>query len=188
MKIHRVSNPLPGRKQNLTGQTFGLLQVDSEVGRNKHNNILWLCKCKCGRTTKATTTDLKCGRKTSCGCNRYRSGSAVYNWTGHGEMSGSYLYTVKCNAKSRNLAFEVAAEELWNLFLNQGRHCAVSGLPMCFGEERTASLDRIDCKQGYITGNIQWVHKDINIMRNKYPVSYFVDMCRVVVAYQSEKE
>ena len=34
--------------------------------------------------------------------------------------------------------------------------------------EQTASLDRIDSTKGYVPGNIQWVHKDINRIKNKF--------------------
>ena len=44
----------------------------------------------------------------------------------------------------------------------------------------TASLDRIDSKKGYIKGNLQWVHKDLNIMKNSYPNQYFIEMCKKV--------
>ena len=33
----------------------------------------------------------------------------------------------------------------------------------------TASLDRIDSTKGYVRGNIQWVHKDINWFKRDYP-------------------
>ncbi len=45
--------------------------------------------------------------------------------------------------------------------------CPLSGWPLTFparGKDRTAtaSLDRIDSNQGYIEGNVRWVHKDVN--------------------------
>jgi hypothetical protein len=40
--------------------------------------------------------------------------------------------------------------------------------------------DRIDSSKGYVVGNIQWVHKHINKMKNKYPQDHFIEMCRLV--------
>jgi len=45
---------------------------------------------------------------------------------------------------------------------------------------RTASLDRIDSSKGYVKGNLQWVHKDINMMKNHYNQKYFIEICKKV--------
>lgn len=44
----------------------------------------------------------------------------------------------------------------------------------------TASLDRKDNTRGYTLNNVQWVHKDVNIMKNTFDRDYFVSMCRRV--------
>ena len=33
------------KKIDLTGQPFGRLVVIREAGRDKHGNVLWLCRC-----------------------------------------------------------------------------------------------------------------------------------------------
>ena len=43
-----------------------------------------------------------------------------------------------------------------------------------------ASLDRLDITKGYETGNVQWVHKHANIMRNVYSIDYFIHLCHLV--------
>jgi hypothetical protein len=45
---------------------------------------------------------------------------------------------------------------------------------------RTASLDRVDSVTGYIPSNVQWVHKDINLMKNRFGQAYFRELCRRV--------
>ena len=49
----------------------------------------------------------------------------------------------------------------------------------------TASLDRIDSNKGYVTDNIQWVHKDINYMKSDLDEQQFIHYCRLVVQRQS---
>lgn len=44
----------------------------------------------------------------------------------------------------------------------------------------TASLDRINSNAAYVTGNVQWVHKHINKMKNDLPEDVFVSMCAAV--------
>lgn len=58
-----------GKKIDLVGKNFNYLTVIQETNQRKQNgSILWLCQCKCGNTTLATSTELKSGHKKSCGC------------------------------------------------------------------------------------------------------------------------
>ena len=52
---------------DLIDKRFGKLVVKSyyDTANNKHR---WLCLCDCGNTCVATTSYLKSGRKTNCGC------------------------------------------------------------------------------------------------------------------------
>lgn len=52
---------------NLVGQRFGRLLVqvrDGNIGRG----AAWLCRCECGKVTRASTGAIKSGHKRSCGC------------------------------------------------------------------------------------------------------------------------
>jgi len=85
--------------------------------------------------------------------------------------------------KRRNLKFEIDKEYVWELFENQNGKCALSGIDIVLDvgsrkREQTASLDRIDSSKGYIKGNVQWVHKDVNSMKMDYTEDYFIDMCK----------
>jgi hypothetical protein len=72
--------------------------------------------------------------------------------------------------------------------------CALSGEAITLPKNRTdfvgggytASLDRIDSSKGYIVGNVQWVHKDINFMKFTFSESRFIDLCKKVVNYQEK--
>ena len=61
-------------------------------------------------------------------------------------------------------------------------HCGCETAVVKIGDKSktTASLDRIDSSKGYTTDNIQWVHKDINIMKNDYGNDYFIEICKKV--------
>jgi len=82
------------------------------------------------------------------------------------------------------------------LFLQQNRKCALSGLELKFAnsakEQRnhkgtTASLDRICSSKGYVAGNVQWVHKDVNFMKQHYPQDYFVELCGKITKNMENK-
>ena len=91
-------------------------------------------------------------------------------WKGYGDMGASYWHSLRISAGKRDLPFEVTMKYLWEIYLKQERKCIFTGLNIAFdrGSRGTASLDRIDSSKGYIVGNVQWVHKDINKIKGKF--------------------
>jgi len=60
-----------GKKIDLTGSTFGYLNVVSEsdpIYIGKQKRVTWMCKCKCGNEVIVTTGALRSGNTKSCGC------------------------------------------------------------------------------------------------------------------------
>ena len=55
-------------KINPEGMKFNRLTVIGPAGTDGRQHRLWECKCDCGGTTFATTSDLRHGHKKSCGC------------------------------------------------------------------------------------------------------------------------
>lgn len=72
-----------GRAINLAGQRFGRLVVVRRNGTAPNRKALWLCKCDCGGSTTAYSTDLRSGHTQSCGC-LMRERTALAN-SKHGE-------------------------------------------------------------------------------------------------------
>jgi dUTP pyrophosphatase len=178
-----VSTSKGGRKPHeLTNKKYGKVLVLKKHGKNSHGDILWLCKCQCGKETIRTASHLLGTPNVSCGCGN-KIGKELYNWTGYEDISGSYLKRIKSNAKSKNRECTVSPEYLWNLYLKQNKKCAISGVDIRFasGSKQTASLDRIDNTKGYIEGNVQWVHKYINRIRSDFSVEYFKSICQTVI-------
>jgi hypothetical protein len=58
------------KKADLTGRTFGRLTVLLELCQPGRRDVRWLCACRCGLLTAATSTRLISGRVLSCGCLR----------------------------------------------------------------------------------------------------------------------
>jgi len=125
----------------------------------------------------------------------YLSGAKNPRWTGHEEMQGAYLTAVKNAAKRRKLEFSVSYEYLWNLFIQQDRKCAYSGVEIFFSRNNiehingdyTASLDRINSSLGYIEGNVQWVHKRVNVMKGNMEEQEFLDFCEAITFKNKEQ-
>ncbi len=95
---------------------------------------------------------------------------------------------IKSVARRRKIQFSVSTEYLWELFCRQNGKCALTNISLELPESSwdvkhgvgTASLDRIDSSVGYIEGNVQWVHKEINMMKQDLTQTHFVEMCRLV--------
>lgn len=67
--------------QDLTGQTFGYLTVESYAGK-KGKRTAWNCRCVCGNTTVVTGTHLKDGHTKSCGCKASELSNRMEDLTG----------------------------------------------------------------------------------------------------------
>lgn len=120
-------------------------------------------------------------------------GKKSLGFTGYEDISGSFVARLKAGAFQRNLSYELSNKFLWDLFIKQNKKCCLSGLDLYFtfsfkeDESGTASLDRIDSTKGYVEDNVQWVHKDINMMKRVFSDNYFIDTCiKVVDTFRSK--
>ena len=193
----KVAKPRSGIKQNLIGKRSGKLTVIKQSGRDKHKRVLWECECNCGNKTLVTTHYFNCGKKTSCGCTRKALGKENRGWTGYENISGSFWATIKSGASKRCLDFKITIQEAWEIYLNQEKKCALTGISIEFAlsqrkngdrTKATASLDRIDSTKGYLLANIQWVHKDVNMMKNKFNQDYFIETCSLIFRRNCESK
>lgn len=163
------------------GRTFGLLRVLRRLPAGGRNTV-YECRCKCGNLRNVTRANLSNGQK-SCGCIQKARGSSHFHFKGHGEISLRYWNNLRRHAGKRNRTFKLTIEEAWNLFLAQDRKCKLSGLPIAFRsntDDATASLDRIDSKRGYVKGNVQWLHKDVNRMKLDHTQEKFISLCELI--------
>lgn len=190
--------------QNLIGRRFGKLVVLSYVTeRTDKRKARWQCKCDCGKEHIVQGNHLKSGNTKSCGCLHKLQGKDSPFFKGYGEIPLDYFSTVRRGSKGggkfnrREKEFNITIEYIWGLFLKQNRKCALSNLNIGFEGTRlenkctstsrfTASLDRINSSLGYIEGNVQWIHKDINIMKNSFDLNDFLKYCRLITEHTHE--
>jgi len=78
------------------------------------------------------------------------------------------------NVKKRNKEFNLTLEDLKLIWEQQEGKCSYLGIKLnlnSYGKIKkdpitSASLDRIDSSKGYVKGNIQWISRAINYMKN----------------------
>lgn len=182
---------------SMVGTKIGYLKIVSIRPLNdKHRRVMALCQCDCGNKKEIRCDSLKDGKYVSCGChskNRWNTVASLnHQFKGMGELRGTYYSRLRRMAEKRNLEFSVSLKELWELFLKQKGLCALTGVAIGFGRvyyanETTASPDRIDNSKGYISGNIRWVLKDINMIRGSYDSEYFIKLCNLVAQQNPRK-
>lgn len=188
--------------EEILGKKFGKLTPIKAVSGN-HKHKVWECKCDCGGSIDALATKFVRGYIKTCGCESKK-------WKGYKEIPGSFWNDIKQGAKIRNYELAISIEYAWEIYVKQDKKCALSGVPLFFNtvrnpvgmhrkdvehvppikNERTASLDRINSDMGYVEGNVQWVHKSINMMKRDFNQQEFLDWCKKITDYLTigEKE
>jgi len=161
------------------GKQYGQWQVISDtIKRSTNRKTYWEVRCKCGKETFRSAETLIKGTSKSC---KSCSKTSTYH-----TFAYSYLKRIKSRAEKIKVDFDLTVEYLWDLYEMQDAACALSGLHIRFSNswaslaDQTCSLDRIDSTKGYIQGNVQWVHKDINFMKHTFGQNYFIEMCKKV--------
>lgn len=175
-----MRNAYISHKVPMVGERINKWEViDSDIIR-KYGRRYVMVKCTCGSGIEKLLPYHHYIDKKSKGCCKC---SKFFTNKGYGDISGSQWGLIKSSALKRNISFDITIEYAWDLFLKQNKCCALSGVELAFAptsmkcdkKYQTASLDRIDSSKGYIVGNVQWVHKDYNIMKNRFSQKYFND-------------
>ena len=161
------------KKLDLRGQPFGKLTVLRENGRDKHNKVLWLCRCECGNEVTVLGSSLRNEHTTSCGC--YRRERVAEASTTHG-MCKTRIYSVWKSMLKRAGATKGASEEVKRLYQDRGITVCDEWLvfenfrdwALSHGYSDDLEIDRIDNDKGYCPENCRWVtpKENVNNRRN----------------------
>lgn len=173
----------------LTGKAFGNWNVGDRKGTDKTQTFTYDCICNvCGFETNINGSKLKLNYFPIClGClPRIREDSVKNNiWR-----------KIIWGARQRNLEFTVTPEYIFDLLEKQEYKCALTGLPISMAKttkdqvrgRSTVSLDRINSDIGYVVGNLQWVHKKLNRMKQDFTQEVFIELCKLVVKHSNKKK
>lgn len=173
--------------KNLVGKTFGEITVERYSHKDEAGKSHWLSRCSCGKQITVRGNSLSSGNTKSCGC-KHRDYMVRAIGIQSGELTGAYFSKIRGRArrasKRKLIEFSVTREYLSQLFERQNRKCQLTGdeivLNAPMGPAITASLDRIDSVKGYVPGNVQWIHKTVNLMKNIIPEQEFIEWCKKI--------
>lgn len=175
------------------GEKYNKFEVLEVEQRNKVR-----VRCECGYEGFRRASHLESGRTRMCKSCASKETAASYpppvKRQAVGLLGKTYYSSLRRGADVRGLEWSVSQEYLWSIFTGK---CALTGQEITLSLEThnsapayhyfTASLDRIDSSLGYIEGNVQWVHKDINRLKNNYDQEDFIKMCTMVVTYANQQ-
>lgn len=179
----------------INGNKYGKWEAIEE-DKIKHRFKQWICRCKCGNISSIQVYALYYGKSLGCkqcGCSVRPSHHKSKLFKGYGEISNWTFNLYKKGAEKRKIAWNLTIEYLWNLFIKQKRKCALSGVKINFQPsakkyiKATASLDRIDSSKDYTEDNVQWVHKQVNFMKQAMTDTELINWCRTILNYNKNK-
>lgn len=152
--------------------------------KNNSKEILWEMQCSCGSPPIYKSPSLLfAGKRTRCiRCERAdRRGNRNPRYKGTLDIPRDVLGRIErgCKNRSKDIHSELTLEDLQVVWEKSEGKCAYTGLPIEI--KKTASVDRIDSDGDYTKDNIQFVHKDVNRMKQDFTEDYFISLCTAIV-------
>lgn len=176
----------PRNDKDVVGKKFNSFLILEYAGKDKWRQILYKYRCDCGN--EGIIPRCRIGKIKKCPECRYG---------GYEEITQAYWTRIQIGAKSREsdnrkIDFNLKIEDIWNLFLEQDRKCALTGVDLHFpktrsGRDQNASLDRIDSLKGYTVDNVQWVHKKVNELKWSLSTDELYHWCDLIMKFKEVK-
>lgn len=172
-QIYRTAKYFNFKKNNKTKRQNSKIDNSQILNRDKNGKYNILCSC-------GEIENLRLGTIVSRKLKKCKKCRNIEYQKKYGIIPKNYWNRLIDGSIKRNLEFNISLDYANKLYNGK---CALSGMLICFYDydnkiQQTASLDRIDNNKGYIEGNVQWLHKDINRLKNKYSENellFFVD-------------
>lgn len=175
---------------DFSGQTIGEWRVIRKTNNSRKSGSLWLAEClSCNTNYEVRGDNLRAGMTKRCAdCHASQTRNKY-------PIASDHWRKIRDGARYRSLEFSITIEEIYELYLAQNKKCALTGDVLCLysnnvdyrkgsvGRGDYASLDRIDNNLGYSIENIQWVRRDINMLRGSFSISDFIKLSQKVVSH-----
>jgi hypothetical protein len=173
-KKKSVSKPLDGNRYD----NYTILNLSKTFDAGEK---MWNAQCDCGKIFTIRSSRIK--NTPSCGCSDSEQHPKFVKE--FEDMPDWFIQKFINGAMDRNIEYDISNQKLWDIYVQQDRKCVYTGLELFMPTKKTqftynASIDRIDSRNGYIEGNVQWVHKKVNMMKGVLSDQDFIDFCILV--------
>lgn len=162
------------------GTRYGKLIVVKYAGRGKSGEILWYCRCDCGKQKITSSSSLKQGQVKSCGCLRkFHRGQSAFN---------AILHDMKKEAKRRNHKWGLSIIQFKELINSPCAYCGmppsnIKRSPCLNGSYTYSGIDRIDNDKGYTTDNVAPCCIICNKGKMTKSLSEFIEWIKTIVLF-----
>ena len=112
----------------------------------------------------------------------YNKAMRKYRSTMIGAISTSFTARQQYCRKNEHIPFEITRDYCIALMESQQGLCALTGVELIPKSGPTSpSLDKKDPKLGYVEGNVQWVTKKANTMKQDCSMEELIHFCKTVI-------
>ena len=169
-----------GKKLELAGRRFGKWIVLEEVERNRHGQVMWRCRCECGREGVIVGGRLVHGYSQQCRrCSGRKDDLEVVLWQ-------SYMVYQK-NARLAGRPWRLSKKLFVALVTKPCNYCGALPVPRRIkGSLRGAlhGLDRVDNTRGYYAQNVTSACFRCNRLKSTLLLSDFLAHIDKIHAHQ----
>lgn len=163
------------------------------VGLSSNKKYWWKC-LSCKKSRKQTVKSITRNKTNFC-----RKCWGISCQTEQ-PIAQEYWRRVTRDARKRNIPFRITVSEAYKIFLKQEKKCALTGDNLILFSnsykylqsraciDNLASLDRIDSSKSYNKNNIQWVRKDVNLLKRNLSDEDLIILCKKIAKHQRRKK
>jgi hypothetical protein len=155
---------------DVTGERFGRLVAIGPTQTRYFRQVVWDCKCDCGKMKTAPLGVLRRGHIQSCGCLKKRPSGIAATY--------GVLVHYRAQAKSRGLAWSLTDIEAYSLFEGNCFYCDavpsnVGGSKWNNGKIKYSGIDRVNNNLPYTVENCVSCCKICNKAKQQMSVDAF---------------
>ena len=175
-----------------SGQKFGEWTV--LVGKVKLDDrgratVNCYCSCSDKKSYEVSCKHLLSGKSTRCKvCNlsKGRLADKNPNWKGINSVPKTTLTTISHSAARSGVDYNLTTEYVSDLYTETGGTCTFTGATITPGKD--ADLVPLDPNEGYVLGNVVWVHNSVANSIKSMGAEKFKTTCYAVYNHTKENE
>ena len=164
------------RIKDLTGKKFGALTVLSFSHSDGRSH--WSCLCECGNKSIVASNNLRTTKVNQCG--KCRSKPLIE------ALSLIVMRDYRFRAWSKGLAFKLSKKRFLELLSSPCHYCGTVGSNTKIRgnrELRYNGIDRLNSRNGYISGNVVSCCKNCNMMKKDLSVLEFIQQVQKIFVH-----